>query len=207
MTASLLAFLFAATLLTMTPGLDTAMVLRTAAVEGPRRAMLASLGIATGCLAWGVVVAAGLGALLAASELAYSVLRWIGAAYLLNLGVILIARPRRTFDLADGGVMADSAFAWFRRRFFTNILNPKIGVFYVSFLPQFIPPSADVASMTLLLAAIHAALGPVWFGVLIAATRPVTRVLRKPTVIAWLDRLTGGLFIAFGVRLALQHQR
>ncbi|HEX8262404.1 MAG TPA: LysE family transporter, partial [Allosphingosinicella sp.] len=84
---SLIAFTLAAALLTVTPGLDTALVLRTAAAEGARRALAAALGICLGCLAWGVLVAVGLGVLLQASELAYAVLKWIGAAYLLYLGV------------------------------------------------------------------------------------------------------------------------
>jgi threonine/homoserine/homoserine lactone efflux protein len=182
------------------------MVLRTATVEGPRRAMLAAFGVATGCLAWGTIVAAGLGALLAASELVYSALRWAGAAYLLYLGIKLIARPRTALVTASGGRVQGGAFDWFRRGFLTNLLNPKIGVFYVSFLPQFIPASANVPCMTLLLAAIHASLGPIWFGILIAATQPITPLLQARHVIAWLDRLTGGIFVAFGLRLALQHR-
>src|SRR5687767_5685693 len=87
---SLTAFTFAAALLTITPGLDTALVLRTAAAEGARRALAAALGICLGCLAWGALVAVGLGMLLQASELAYLALKWIGAAYLLWLGLRLI---------------------------------------------------------------------------------------------------------------------
>lgn len=206
MTTSFFAFLLAATLLTITPGLDTAMVLRTATVEGPRRAMLAAIGIAMGCLAWGAVVAAGLGAVLAASELAYALLRWAGAAYLLFLGIKLITQPRTEFVLSGDDHAEAGAFLWLRRGFLTNILNPKIGVFYVSFLPQFVAPTANVTITILLLAAIHAALGPIWFALLITATRPINRLLRRPQVIVLLDRLTGVLFIAFGLRLALQNR-
>src|SRR5450631_2138845 len=95
-TASLVAFTAAATLLTVTPGLDTALVLRTAAAEGARRAALAGVGIALGCFGWATAVALGLGALLAASELAYAVLRWIGAAYLVWIGYKMLRHPRRT---------------------------------------------------------------------------------------------------------------
>jgi threonine/homoserine/homoserine lactone efflux protein len=206
MTTSLLAFLLAATLLTITPGVDTAMVLRTATVEGPRRAMFAAFGIAAGCLAWGAIVAAGLGTLLAASEMAYTFLRWVGATYLLYLGVKLIALPRTDFIASDDNRTNGDAFDWLRRGFLTNILNPKIGVFYVSFLPQFIPASASVSGTTLMLAAIHASLGPIWFAILIAATQPITRLLQSPSVVAWLDRIMGGTFIAFGIRLAFQHR-
>ena len=94
---ALAAFAVAAALLSVTPGLDTALILRTAAAEGGRKAVQATLGIALGCLMWGVVTALGLGALLAASERAYTVLKWIGGAYLIWLGVNMILKPRSRF--------------------------------------------------------------------------------------------------------------
>ncbi len=201
--APLIAFVIAATLLTITPGLDTALVLRTAGVEGPRKAALAGIGIGIGCLAWGVVVALGLGVLLQASELAYTALRWAGAAYLVWLGIKLIRSPREGLGEVATEAIGASGAAWLRRGLLTNLLNPKIGIFYVSFLPQFIPAGADVPGTTILLAAIHAALGLVWFGALILATRPIATALRRPTTVRLLDRLTGGLFLLFGARLAL----
>jgi threonine/homoserine/homoserine lactone efflux protein len=199
---ALLAFTAAAALLTVTPGLDTALVLRTAAVEGPRRALLAGFGICLGCLAWGAVVAIGLGMLLEASRLAYTALKWAGAAYLLWLGLQLLCSPRSEFDAAAPRREATGS-AWLRRGFLTNMLNPKVGVFYVSFLPQFIPAGSDVPAWTLLLAAIHAALGLLWFLTLVAATRPLAAALRRPRLISWLDRTTGAVFLAFAARLAL----
>ena len=202
MTATaLIAFVLAAGLLTVTPGIDTALVLRTAGVEGARKAALAGLGIALGCLAWGVFVALGLGLLLQASELAYTILRWAGAAYLVWLGIKLI-RSRRE-GLIEAEAEKTDGGAWLRRGLLTNLLNPKVGIFYVSFLPQFIPAGADVQSTTILLAAIHAGLGLTWFGALILATRPIAAALRRPGTVRLLDRLTGGLFLMFGARLAL----
>lgn len=204
MTATaLIAFVLAAGLLTVTPGIDTALVLRTAGVEGARKAALAGLGIALGCLAWGVFVALGLGLLLQASELAYTILRWAGAAYLVWLGIKLI-RSRRE-GLIEAEAEKTDGGAWLRRGLLTNLLNPKVGIFYVSFLPQFIPAGADVQSTTILLAAIHAGLGLAWFGALILATRPIAAALRRPGTVRLLDRLTGGLFLMFGARLALVH--
>lgn len=199
--ASLLAFTAAAALLTVTPGLDTALVLRTAAVEGPRRALLAGIGICLGCLGWGLVVAFGLGALLAASRTAYAVLKWVGAAYLVWLAVQLLASRRESFGTDEAAARAGGG-AWLRRGFLTNMLNPKVGIFYVSFLPQFIPAGADVVALTLLLAAIHALLGLGWFVLLIAATRPIAAALRRPGIIRGLDRATGTVFLLFAARLA-----
>lgn len=202
--AALAAFTATAALLTITPGLDTALVLRTAAAEGPRRAMLAAVGIALGCLGWGLLVGAGLGALLAASQLAYDVLRWAGALYLMYLGIKLVRTPRRAMELSVSDEASGAGQPnWLLRGFLTNILNPKIGVFYVSFLPQFIPVGANVLGWSVLLAMIHNVLGLLWFGALVLATRPLLNALRRPGVLAWLDRLTGTLFVAFGVKLAL----
>lgn len=201
---SLFAFVLAAALLTVTPGLDTALVLRTAAAEGPKRAFSAALGIALGCLAWGVVVALGLGILLETSEVAYTILRWVGAAYLLYLGLGLILSRRESFgDGESSAAMSASGRIWFGRGLLTNLLNPKVGIFYVSFLPQFVPAGFNVPATTLLLAAIHAGLGILWFVLLIGATRPIAAALRRPRVIRSLDRLTGGVFLLFGARLAL----
>jgi threonine/homoserine/homoserine lactone efflux protein len=201
---SLIAFLAAAGLLTLTPGVDTAMVLRAATVEGRRAAGLAAVGIGAGCLVWGAAVALGLGALLTASPVAFLVLKWAGAAYLLYLGARLIWKPRRALNLDAGGLAKrPGAFDPLRRGLFTNLLNPKVGVFYVSFLPQFTPPGVAMAPYTFMLACIHVVMGLVWFAVLIAATAPIKRFMTRDGVVAAMDRLTGCVFIGFGARLAL----
>ena len=203
---SLLAFIAAAGILTVTPGVDTAMVLRFATVAGPRPAALAGVGISLGCLVWGASVSVGLGALLAASEFAFSVVKVAGAAYLLWLGIGLLRKPRRKF-VADGdapGRQGDRlGLGALRRGFLTNLLNPKVGVFYVTFLPQFVPAGANLAVHTFLLACIHVLLGGLWFAALILATLPLRRLLGRPKVVTAMDRLTGCVFIAFGVKLAL----
>jgi len=202
---SLIAFIAAATLLTIAPGLDTALVLRTIATGGPRRAALAGAGIAVGCFGWAILVALGLGALLAASQVAYTALRWIGAAYLVWVGYKMLRYPRRSF-VPEGAGNENQRVA-FTTGLLTNLLNPKVGVFYVSFLPQFVPQGVSVAPYILLLGAIHAALGLIWFTCLIIATRPLARLLARPSVVQTCDRLTGGMFVAFGVGLALESRR
>jgi threonine/homoserine/homoserine lactone efflux protein len=205
---ALIAFSIAAGLLTIAPGLDTALVLRTAAAEGPRGAALAALGVVMGCLTWGAAVAFGLGALLAASQLAFTVLRWAGALYLVWLGVNLLLKPRSHFgvELADEA-RGSGSHSWLIRGYLTNLLNPKVGVFYVSFLPQFLPAHVPAGPFIFLLAAMHALMGLAWFAVLILATRPIAHALKRPSVVRRLDRLTGVVFLGFGVRLALVQQR
>lgn len=201
MLASLVAFLLAIGLLTVTPGVDTALVLRAATVEGSRRAALASLGIGLGCLVWGAAVAVGLAALLASAPLAYTLLSWAGAAYLCWLGLRMLLRPRDSMGSATAP--AASGRTWFLRGLLGNLLNPKVGVFYVSFLPQFVPAGMAPGPWTFGLACLHVVVGLIWCALLILATRPLGRALRRPTVVRALDRLTGGVFIGFGVKLAL----
>lgn len=201
---ALVAFSFAAMLLTLTPGLDTALVLRTATVEGRKQAIHAALGIGAGCLIWGAAVAFGLGALIAVSELAYDILKYCGAAYLSWLGINMLLKPRKQFALADFSDKPSSN--WFLKGVLGNALNPKVGIFYVSFLPQFIPLGHSTIVWTLGLVAIHMTIGIVWSIILIGATRPLASFLRKEKVIRWMDRTTGTIFLLFAARLAFSRR-
>ncbi|WP_409260453.1 LysE family translocator [Pseudomonas putida] len=198
---NLIAFTLAATLLTLTPGLDTALILRTATVEGRKQGMRAALGINAGCLLWGAAVAFGLGALIAVSELAYNILKYCGAAYLAWLGVNMLLRPRRS--LAPAGEEGQRTANWFLKGMLGNLLNPKVGIFYVSFLPQFIPQGQPLVAWTFGLVSIHVVLGLLWALALIGATRPLAGLLRRGKVIQWMDRATGLVFVLFAARLAL----
>ncbi|MBK4997851.1 LysE family translocator [Pseudomonas sp. S31] len=198
---NLIAFTLAATVLTLTPGLDTALILRTAAVETRQQAMRAALGINAGCLLWGAAVAFGLGALIAVSELAYNVLKYCGAGYLAYLGVNMLLRPRQS--LAPAVAAGGAGSNWFVKGMLGNLLNPKVGIFYVSFLPQFIPQGQPLVAWTFGLVGIHVSLGLLWAIALIAATQPLAGVLRRPRVIQWMDRTTGLIFVLFAARLAL----
>lgn len=202
---SLLAFAAAAGVLTVTPGVDTAMVLRSSTSHGPRAGAAAALGICGGLFVWGAGAAFGLTALLAASPVAFTVVKWAGAAYLVYLGVKLLTKPRAALSASPTGEAERKGGAAdaLRRGFLTNILNPKVGVFYVTFLPQFIPHGVSVGAFTLLLAAVHVLLTLAWFSLLIALTVPLGRFLAKPRVVRTLDRLTGGVFVAFAAKLAL----
>ncbi len=203
---AVLAFTGAAALLTITPGLDTTLVLRTAAVEGPRRALLAGAGICLGCLTWGFAASAGLGALLLVSRTAYRVLQVLGSGYLVYLGIRLLLR-RAAVPVEAAGSAGVTSRGWFLRGYLTNLLNPKVGVFYLTFLPQFIPANVPVTGFSVGLAGIHALEGMIWFGVLTGLTRPLARWLSRPAVAAGLDRATGLLFLGFGVRLVLSRPR
>ncbi|WP_460139637.1 LysE family translocator [Pseudomonas sp. S2_E01] len=197
---NLLAFTLAATLLTLTPGLDTALVLRTATVEGRQQAFRAALGINAGCLLWGAAVAFGLGALIAVSELAFNILKYCGAAYLAWLDLNMLLRPRSSLSPVQADAKPNAN--WFLKGMMGNVLNPKIGIFYVSFLPQFIPQGHNLVAWTFGLVSIHVVLGLIWSTTLIGATQPLASFLRREKVIKWMDRATGMLFVLFAARLA-----
>jgi threonine/homoserine/homoserine lactone efflux protein len=168
MVGSLWSFVLVVGLLTMTPGLDTALILRTAVLGVPRRAWGVVLGIQTGTLAWGVLTSAGITALLTASHLAYEILRWVGAGYLvwMGLGMLWASRHRRSGEVApaeaESEPVGDRFLPGWRRGVLTNLLNPKMGVFYVALLPQFIPAGAPVLAFGVLLAGVHIILGTGW---------------------------------------------
>ncbi len=210
MVASLLAFAAFAALLTITPGLDTMYVVRTAAVSGRVAALAAACGIGLGCLCWAAASGLGVTALLTASDIAYDVLRWGGAAYLCYLGVRALWRSRRGRGPAtpepvmpEAAVTRRPARAALRVGLFTNLLNPKVGVFYLAALPQFMPRGVAPLPAALALGGVHLLEGLIWFALVIYAVRRAAGWFARPAVRRRVDQVTGVVFIAFGVRLAL----
>ena len=202
MTTILIPYLIAITLLTITPGLDTTLIIRTATLEGKAKAFQAALGITSGCIAWGIVVACGLGALLMASDLAFNILKWMGAGYLAWLGLNMILKPRTQLAMndTDHTVVEQN---WFIKGFLGNLLNPKVGIFYISFLPQFIPAHASAVIWVMGLVMIHVVLGLIWSVLLIWAMQPISRYLKQPKFVKFMDRITGSIFVLFALKLAL----
>jgi len=203
MLRALLAFAAFAAIVTITPGLDTMLVVRTAAVSGRRAALAAASGIMLGCLAWAAASALGITALLTASQVGYDVLRWTGAAYLCYLGVRALRRPS-TVEPA-GPVAARSVGRAFRVGLTTNLLNPKIGVFYLSVLPQFLPHGVAPLVASLAMAIVHDIEGLIWFVALVLLVDRSARLLARPAVRRRLDQLTGLVFIGFAARLVFEH--
>ncbi|MFJ6215479.1 LysE family translocator [Streptomyces sp. NPDC092296] len=207
---AVLSFALVVGLLTLTPGLDTALILRTAATSGRRRAWGVVLGIQSGTLLWGTFTSLGVTALLTASRLGYEMLRWAGACYLVWMGGRMLlgslrrspAEPDPEPD-GDGPAHPAEGFAGgLRRGLLTNLLNPKVGVFYVAVLPQFIPASAPQLPMGVLLSCVHVAEGLLWSAVLVGFARTMRGWLRRPAARRLLDRVTGLVVVGFGVRLA-----
>lgn len=210
-------------LLTLTPGLDTALILRTAALGHRRRAWGVVLGIQSGTLVWGTLTSLGVTALLTASHLAYEAVRWCGAAYLVGMGGRLLwatwrhsanesprtagaadttgTRTGRETEAVKG--ISDTLLSGWRQGIMTNLLNPKMGAFYVAVLPQFIPTGAPHLALGVLLAGVHILLAVVWSCALIACAHVLRDRLQRPSARRCLDRITGTVIAAFGIRLAL----
>lgn len=203
MTASLVAAVLALTLLTVLPGPDVAVVTRLALSHGPAQAFRGSLGIVCGLLLWGLLTVAGLAALLAASATAYAVVKYGGAAYLVLLGVQAIWQSRTTPGEPGGSTPAPSDGKGFRIGIVSNVLNPKIAVFYTGLLPSLVPAGAPTGVTLVGLVLVHCLLSLAWLTLYAAVLQRASGVLQRPTVRQRLDRVTGVVLIAFGVRVAL----
>ncbi|MBP0448123.1 LysE family translocator [Kitasatospora sp. RG8] len=201
MTTALWSFALVVGVLTLAPGVDTALILRTAALGHRRQAWGVITGVQTGTLTWGVLSSAGVTALLTASQVAYEVLRWAGAAYLIWMGVKLL-RSRGDEAAAEAGPAAGGFRQGWRRGTTTNLLNPKVGVFYMAVLPQFIPAGAPHFAAGVALTCVHLLEGLVWSAVLVAFAQAVRGWLRRPSARRLMDRVTGAVVVGFGVKLA-----
>jgi threonine/homoserine/homoserine lactone efflux protein len=199
-----LVFLGVITLLTITPGADMAMVSRSVFMGGRRDAFATTLGIAAGCLIWALASAAGVAAVLAASETAYDALRLAGAAYLVWLGVQSLLAARRGYagDPVAAGDAARRAPSPFRQGLLTNLFNPKIALFYTTFLPQFIGPGDPVLLLSLGMAGVHIALGIVWLSAYAWLLDRAVEAFQSSRLRRALDALTGMVLAGLGIRVA-----
>ena len=201
---AVLTFSVVALALTLTPGLDTALVLRAALTSGRRDAAATAAGIVAGLFVWGAAAAVGVSALLTASEIAYDVLRFAGAAYLVWFGLRLLMRAVRGAAAVEAADLpVSSPWRAARQGLATNLLNPKVGVFYVALLPQFLPSGSDPLLVGLLLAGVHGLISGVWFTLLIGLASALARRLRRPSTVRAIDAVTGTTLVGAGVQLAL----
>ena len=202
---SILAFIGIAVLLTILPGADMALVAKVALLDGKRAAFFTSLGICAGLPVHATASALGLSLILATSAEAFTVVKFAGAAYLTYLGIRTIRDSLR--PVVEPGVAAGrarSARAAFAQGWLSNILNPKVALFYLTFLPQFISSGDNVLAKSLLLAGIHAVLGLIWLPLYAYAIDRLGALIRGAR--RWLERASGTALIGLGVRLALERR-
>ena len=206
------AYLLASSLLTVTPGVDTLLVMRNTARGGLRDGVVSSLGICSGLFVHATLSAAGISLILLQTAWAFTLLKWLGAAYLVWLG---LASFRQAFRPANGREVAERALLEqvggsdyrmersLREGLLSNVLNPKTALFYMAFLPQFIDPAGPAFAQSIALAAIHFVLAMIWqtlVAVMIVRSRQWGV---KPMAKRVLHGLTGGVFVAIGAKLAV----
>jgi len=201
----LLPFLVASVLVTVIPGADMALVTRQVLVGGPGLAQRTIFGNLAGLLVHGVALAAGLSALLVASAIAYSTVKLAGAVYLLYLGVQALRASRR--PTANAGPVGLAVPRWaFLAGVVSTVLNPKPALFFLTFLPQFVDRDRAVLPQTLTLVAIHVVVGLIWLSTYAHLVNRARGLLTGPRVKAWLERATGAVLIAFGLRVAVERR-
>ena len=208
----LLLFVAAGLLLNLTPGPDVLYIVSNALRGGARMGMVAALGITAGCFVHIFAAAVGVSALMAASATAFTVLKWLGSAYLVYVGVRLV------FSKAESAMNLEASYAYhtgaaaqihyktiFLRGFWTNALNPKVALFFLAFLPQFIAPTVEHKPMAFLLLGLLFNFNGLWvnIGWALAAAWLASRATLVQRSLHWLDRFAGAMFVAFGIKLAL----
>ena len=223
----LLMFIAADWLLNLTPGPDVLYIISNALKAGTRAGIVAGLGITAGCFVHIFAAAVGVGALLATSATAFAVLKWVGAAYLMWMGVRMVfAKAAKPADVGggEGAGLRDSAASAatpgggaaqplplakvFLGGFWTNVLNPKVAVFFLAFVPQFIAPGSDHKALAFVMLGVLFNVNaiPVNMGWALAASWMGRRAGALQRGMSWLDRVAGAMFIGFGLKLAFSAQ-
>lgn len=201
-------YLIAITLLTITPGMDTMLIIRNTNRGGWKDGAVSSLGICSGLFVHAIISAVGISLILLQSAWAFGALKLAGAGYLVWLGLVSL---RRAVDKGkihtpltqDNRVHTFSVRGSLVEGFLSNILNPKAIVFYMAFFPQFIDPSGSAIRQSLFLAGLHFAIAMVWQCLLASLVNQSKNLLKRSEVHRVLDGLTGSVFMLFGIKLAL----
>jgi threonine/homoserine/homoserine lactone efflux protein len=204
-------FIVSGLLLNITPGPDTAYIVGRSVQMGWRGGAAAALGISAGCVVHVFAAAIGLSALLAASSAAFTAIKLIGAAYLLYIGIrMLLAHPTAKNDAPITGT-ADilSLRQVFWQGALTNVLNPKVALFFLAFLPQFVAIDAPSKALAFIaLGFIFIFNSTMWcLGVAAFAAKAAGRLRQSSRVVVWINRVLGGVFIALGIRVAMTQSR
>ena len=226
MTTALLGFALASTLVILAPGPDSMLVMRNTMRGGRRAGWVTACGTLSGLTMWALAAALGLSALLRVSHVGYDILRFCGAAYLIWLGLTSLAHFRRkntAEPVAQAGGSAPAVpgptvpgrtgpgAARPRRAYLngllSNLLNPKVSVFFMAFLPAFVPVGASAVEFSLVLGIWFIAETGLWLAVVAWLADRGVRWLRRPAVQRWMERITGIVLIGFGLRLATESRR
>ena len=197
-------FLAAGILLNLTPGPDTAYILGRSIAQGRETGIASALGISIGSIFHTCAAALGLSAILATSAFAFSAIKLLGGAYLVFLGIKILLDRRKQLSL-PANFRRRTTIAAFRQGVLTNILNPKVALFFLAFLPQFIDPASNAKIMAFVtLGLTFVTTGTIWCLILAWFASAFSERLRtNETISQWLNRTAGALFVFLGIRLAM----
>jgi len=210
MDSRFVAFLGIAALLTIIPGADTGLVTKNAITRGRTAAFFTTFGICLGCLCHATASALGLSVVLRESARVYEWVKLAGAGYLIYIGARALWTARKPYGIeqsvAFSAEQKRGAWVGFVEGLFTNLLNPKVAIFYLTFLPQFIAPEENVLRKSLFLASIHVLMGLVWLCSYVVLLDRMSLILTRPAVRRKLEAFTGAVLVAFGLRLAMERR-
>ena len=210
MDPQILTFFLVVGLLTLTPGADTVLVFRNVLSGGRSSGLATTLGICSGLFVHATLSALGLSLILVQSAAAYEVVKTAGALYLVYLGLrslytVLRHRPEPVLpQVNDPPLVHKPFYKSYSEGFLNNVLNPKVAVFYLAFLPQFIRPEDSVLGKSLLLASIHAAQGILWLGTLSFLIHRARVFIQKGSFKLWLEGISGVVLVGLGIRLIFE---
>lgn len=199
------AFLIAGLILNLTPGADTMYILGRSIAQGKKAGVLSALGISTGAIFHIIFATLGLSIILAKSAMAFEIVKYLGAGYLVFLGLkTILKKADGKFELNKENTTVNYKKIYFSG-IMTNILNPKVALFFLAFLPQFIDPNYVQSSLPFLILGITFLLtGTIWCLILaLFASKLSDRIRKNYKIKIWLDKITGGVFVALGIKLAL----
>lgn len=204
----ILAFTSIVVLLTITPGADTMLTIRSVLAGGRRAGICTTLGISSGLFFHAAISALGLSVILVQSAMAFTVVKWVGAGYLIVLGVQSLLHALRGAPAPaaeeEPPARPRSLRSAYLTGLLTNVCNPKVAIFYLAFLPQFLDLARPMLPQALLLGGIHAALNTAWLSLIVVLFGQFRALLRRPAVQRRLEAITSVVLIGFGLRLAVE---
>ena len=201
------AFLLAITLLTITPGIDTVLVIKNTSRSGGKDGIVTSLGICLGLFVHATFSAVGISAILLQSAELFAIMKWIGAGYLIWLGIGALKAAfhgHAGLTVNDSTVRALSVRRSLKEGFLSNVLNPKTAVFYLAFLPQFIDPQHSPFMQAMTMAGIHFVIAMIWQCGLAGAVSSAKRFFASPKALKWMEGITGSVLVSLGAKLLLE---
>lgn len=196
-------FLTATIILCVVPGPDMVLLLSRTVAKGRRAGILTALGINVGAYVHLIAAVAGISAVIATSALAFSVVKWVGAIYLTYLGISILRSKSDVLQICSETVPDESGWRYFWQGFWSDVLNPKVAIFYLAFLPQFVAPGKSYVAQLFYLGVSANIIGILSSLIVVSCSAALTHRLRKNARVSfWLAKALGSVFIALGARLA-----